>query len=380
MSYLQLYILSSCAFTTVLFLALFLMYRVTQSIPGGGWLAAGYGALSLGLLFWFVWTKQPAPVLAFLRISFEICGCLLLLSGIRRYLEIKLFSGPMALTGVLGIGLVALLTFAVAQSSTLHLTAASIFCGGAIILGGQSILKRLTKANMAAGLATGTAFIFSGLVRLIYPGAEAAAWNAPLVILIGQAMILAGGLGLMVVIIQTKTDQSLYLAEELQAQATIDPMSGLYNRRRFMELANIEIERSRLFGHGLAVLIIEIDYFKKVNDQFGREAGLKALRAVAEQAKEALRRIDIVGRVGDEALAVVLPETDYTVAIEAAEQMRFQVGELKISTEQSEFGVTVSVGVSALIPADETIDDVFLRSDAALFQAKETGRNRVVTG
>ena len=164
---------------------------------------------------------------------------------------------------------------------------------------------------------------------------------------------------------------------ELQQQASTDVLTGLANRRAFFNEGPRMLERARRYRHDCALLMIDIDHFKAVNDQYGHHAGDRVLRAMADRLRDVLRQADLVARLGGEEFAALLPETDVPAALQAAERVREICASLGPQLEGfSDMGVSVSIGV-AQWRAGETLDHLLERADAALYRAKRAGRNRV---
>lgn len=165
----------------------------------------------------------------------------------------------------------------------------------------------------------------------------------------------------------------------LQALATSDPLTGIANRRKLLEVGENEVQRATRFGHPLSLLIIDIDHFKLINDTWGHMAGDHVICAVAEACERSIRNhIDAVGRIGGEEFAIVLPETDFGSANDLAERLRLAIAELDIHLGDGELTrTTISIGVAALSPACNTFNALLLHADRALYQAKDTGRNCV---
>jgi diguanylate cyclase (GGDEF)-like protein/PAS domain S-box-containing protein len=168
------------------------------------------------------------------------------------------------------------------------------------------------------------------------------------------------------------------LENELRDQATTDALTGLPNRRHFLARLDEEVERvRRRTTQQACVLMMDLDHFKRINDQFGHAAGDSLLRHFAQLLAEELRSTDTCGRMGGEEFAVILPGTDVKAAEVLARRIcsRLAGVPLRIGTQQ--VYVTVSMGIAAIDPADLTADTVLSRADGALYQAKEAGRNRV---
>jgi diguanylate cyclase (GGDEF)-like protein/PAS domain S-box-containing protein len=168
------------------------------------------------------------------------------------------------------------------------------------------------------------------------------------------------------------------LEDELRRIATIDVGTGTLSRRRWFELAQDELERCSRHGHPVALAMVDLDYFKAVNDQHGHLFGDVVLEAVARTMLHTVRRIDRVGRYGGEEFAVLLPETTRTAAAGVLDRLRDAVAALRIDHEGQAVGVTVSAGVVEFRPA-EALAAALERADAALYAAKAAGRNCVRT-
>ena len=165
---------------------------------------------------------------------------------------------------------------------------------------------------------------------------------------------------------------------QLHLLATTDSLTGVANRRSFIQRASLEVERALRFKGSLSFLALDIDHFKKINDSFGHAAGDQALIAVANALSRSLRGVDILGRVGGEEFAVVLPETDAAGAAAAAERLRHSVQALDLQINSVRAPITVSIGVAQFSAGMSHLSDAMSRADAALYLAKQTGRNRVV--
>lgn len=163
---------------------------------------------------------------------------------------------------------------------------------------------------------------------------------------------------------------------ELRQLATTDPLTGAWNRRHFLELAAKEVNRSRRYGRPLAVMLIDIDNFKRINDTLGHSSGDQVLTRLARVLRRTLRKPDAFGRLGGDEFAVLAPELDEDAARQMAERLREA---MEITLPGADFLVTISIGVSAWNDADETIEPAMHRADQALYRSKQEGRNRVAT-
>ncbi|MFH2091840.1 MAG: ABC transporter substrate binding protein [Pseudomonadota bacterium] len=168
------------------------------------------------------------------------------------------------------------------------------------------------------------------------------------------------------------------LEKEIRKLASIDPLTGINNRRSFMEKATNEFIRSQRYKSALSVLMLDIDYFKTINDTHGHHIGDVCLKSFTNVCLSALRNNDFIGRMGGEEFAVILVETDKAEAIHVAERLRSQVAQTVITEDSISLQVQVSVGVSQLSEDDDSVEDTILKADKALYMAKKQGRNRVV--
>jgi diguanylate cyclase (GGDEF)-like protein len=171
-----------------------------------------------------------------------------------------------------------------------------------------------------------------------------------------------------------------HLLAEVQAMATIDWLTNLYNRRHFFRLGEDEIVRARRYRHPISVLMIDIDHFKAINDNHGHTVGDEVLAAIASRLSAGLRQSDIAGRYGGEEFAIVLPETDLATATQVvAERLRDAIAGHPIETARGPLQRTISVGVAGVDLDNENLLDALSRADVALYAAKHAGRNRVVS-
>jgi len=172
-----------------------------------------------------------------------------------------------------------------------------------------------------------------------------------------------------------------YYEEALTRQAHYDFLTQVCNRGYFMELAEQELARAKRYGSSLSMLMLDLDEFKSINDRFGHKVGDAVLKHFAEICRQFLREVDVIGRMGGEEFAILLPETSRDKAVEAAERLRGSVADCELPFE---FDVmlrcTVSIGVSSVHSKQEDVDALLTRADKALYEAKNGGRNRVCTG
>ncbi len=162
----------------------------------------------------------------------------------------------------------------------------------------------------------------------------------------------------------------------LELQAYTDPLSGAFNRRSFLELSSREESRGRRRDYDLAVLMVDIDHFKQINDTFGHAAGDEVIRALADTAARALRPSDIVARYGGEEFIISLPETPFDHAAMVAERLRATVEAECVNTNAGAIRYTISIGLAVCSRA-APLPEAMRLADEALYCAKRNGRNRV---
>lgn len=180
--------------------------------------------------------------------------------------------------------------------------------------------------------------------------------------------------------LQAQIERSKTLENRLRSLANTDSLTTLPNRRAFFERLKAEYTRARRYGEPMAVMMVDIDRFKSINDAHGHGFGDQVIMRVAAAASGALRvHVDLIGRVGGEEFAVLLPATDAEGARECAERIRAAVAALGFESTKGEVNVTASFGVSEMWQADRTPSDCVSRADSALYEAKAQGRDRVVT-
>ncbi len=180
----------------------------------------------------------------------------------------------------------------------------------------------------------------------------------------------------MVIVIAVALHRLATTERELMLRGFTDPLTGLFNRRTFLEMSGKEAARARRHGKATSLLMIDIDHFKRVNDTYGHGVGDLVIKALADTAAKMMRPTDILARYGGEEFIVTLPETDPEVATRVAERLRAALEQLVVPADGREVRFTISIGVATFftgVPLDQAME----RADQALYRAKEGGRNRV---
>jgi len=170
-------------------------------------------------------------------------------------------------------------------------------------------------------------------------------------------------------------------AEQLLMKlATTDPLTGLYNRRHFFELADMEIARSVRYGHPLACIMFDIDFFKRINDSYGHLFGDRVLQAMVWRCRENIRRVDIFARYGGDEFVILLPETGLKRSKLLADRLHADFQDRPLLIDGHDISITLSMGVANMSGTDDLALDILLnRADKALYAAKEKGRAQVST-
>jgi len=166
-------------------------------------------------------------------------------------------------------------------------------------------------------------------------------------------------------------------SELLHVMATTDALTGLHNRSEILRVLDRELNRMHRHGYTLSVLMIDVDHFKKINDQYGHPAGDEVLRRIGNVLQTAMRSYDEIGRYGGEEFIAVLPETTLNQAISAAERIRACVEQAEVRHNNLKFNLSISVGAVSSFGKEDTPSGLIERADMALYAAKQAGRNCV---
>ncbi len=177
--------------------------------------------------------------------------------------------------------------------------------------------------------------------------------------------------------IQRDVTADVLREQELLSLATTDDLTGANNRRHFMERAELEVHRLRRHRVPFSVALLDLDHFKQVNDSHGHQAGDDVLKEAVRRWQLGRRPFDTLGRLGGEEFAILLPGADGDAAMTVAERLRAVIADTPFDTIDGPVDVTVSIGIAEAEDADQTIEGTLGRADAALYQSKHAGRNRV---
>jgi diguanylate cyclase (GGDEF)-like protein/PAS domain S-box-containing protein len=165
--------------------------------------------------------------------------------------------------------------------------------------------------------------------------------------------------------------------EDLQQIATTDELTGLINRRHFMELAHNELRRAIRLHHSLSIALIDIDYFKQVNDTHGHAAGDRVLQILAQTVQKSIREIDVFARLGGDEFVLLLPGANGEQAYAVVERARLGLAAAPVSLGGEKVVITISSGIASLASDEDSFKKILGRADRAMYQSKAAGRNRV---
>ncbi len=174
--------------------------------------------------------------------------------------------------------------------------------------------------------------------------------------------------------------QNARMFEEMNMLAITDPLTRLFNRRYFFNLARVELERAKRYEQHLSIIMVDIDDFKRVNDSYGHLVGDDVLIAVAETIRRTVRSVDLCARYGGEEMIILMPTTDLPAAMTSAERLRKEVEHLSVPINGKSISVTISLGVSSLQEGSAvSISKLLDQADQAMYQSKQKGKNQVNT-
>ena len=175
--------------------------------------------------------------------------------------------------------------------------------------------------------------------------------------------------------VKERTRELSQVNEKLHALANTDSLTGLLNRRAFMNEAKNTFDLAKRHQRPLSLLMLDVDHFKRVNDTYGHQIGDLVLHQLAGVMKQSLRGTDIVGRIGGEEFAIILPETGFEQTVELTERLLRKIRNTKIEAGIS-FNITVSIGVATMPPIVSELETVLKEADDDLYKAKSEGRDR----
>nr|PZN69476.1 MAG: hypothetical protein DIU55_12920 [Bacillota bacterium] len=190
----------------------------------------------------------------------------------------------------------------------------------------------------------------------------------------------AGGLdGAVLVCVFRDITERKQLEDDLKQAATTDELTGAHNRRFFVQICEQELLRAGRRSRPTSLVLMDVDHFKRINDRYGHAAGDEVLRRVVEAGRRTLRSEDVIGRIGGDEFAVLLPSTTLEQAVRVAERLRATCEQLAVETRSGTIRFTMSCGVVEWKPHYGSVEGLLQRADSALYAAKNAGRNCVRT-
>ncbi len=372
--------------TAFLSVTMCFIWRVHRTYSGFGWWTFANLITAVGFLLLSLRGIAPDYLSIILGNSLAVGSNLLCLEGNRKFL--RLGSGKWFSLGVIAVYAPLMTHFTYADNSVIHRIAVSSLFIGIISAYNWLIFSRSVQkqTNYTYKFARVTYLCFALLMILriagTYAFSDISDFYAPDSV---QSITYLAFTGFAILwtfqyltLNNERMQQELQAAQvELEKLATIDFLTGFHNRRNFFEIGKSEIQRAKRFRHPLAVVMFDLDYFKRVNDTYGHAAGDLVLTEIADVCRKSLRGTDVLGRLGGEEFAVLLPHTKLSDARTVAEHLRAVIEANTAEFTSETIKITASFGVSDLTDYDEEIETVLARADALLFQAKRRGRNQV---
>ncbi|MZI94282.1 diguanylate cyclase [Vibrio sp. CAIM 722] len=190
-------------------------------------------------------------------------------------------------------------------------------------------------------------------------------------------LLLGAALAIVRLVLKKDSENRAQYEDELYIAATTDPLTKVYNKRYLASYAKHQFKLYEQRNRPISILALDLDHFKQINDTYGHHIGDKALIHFCKQCEKNLRDIDVLGRIGGEEFAILLPRVTLNEAIEVGERIRQSIEKNPLNTEQGEINLTVSIGVTTRC-AKVTFSKLLQQADSAMYQAKRSGRNQVV--
>ncbi len=361
----------SVVVVAVLGLLLVMTWLQQRKVRALAWWGAAYliGASSMAL-----WTApgQLIPLPAEVPVAMIFVACGMIWNGMR------LFHGRQLMPIVASSG--AIIWLVLCQFSAVADGTIARFVLGAAIVSTYTFFiafelwrdRRKSLYSRAAAIVVpflhATVFLMPLALRAFLPSVFTADW---LTVFALDTLIYLVGTAFIVLLMVKDYDVSVY-----RDAANIDPLTGLLNRRAFLENAIALCERQGKKSRPITLMMIDLDHFKAVNDRFGHAAGDDVLRVFAQVARTSMRATDIIGRLGGEEFAAVVPEA-MEISIRIAERIRKSFETAGVEIAGQAIGATVSIGIATSLGPVTNIDAMLARADAALYRAKHEGRNRL---
>ncbi len=357
---------------------LFAVWRFNKHIPGLQMWALSYG-VGLVPILGLLWREHLPEVLGVLMVQAGMSlGAFLYFWGCSVYTGRRLLSIPRAIIFMVALLLLNLYFTVVQPHLQMRFALGGVGNGIFFLLTARTLAQggyqRVPMRYLVAAVA-GAHGVFLLLRPLLF-GIGAVQANASLAAQIPHLVMLEFLIALLFMAFGTLMLANEFTTNELRQLAEIDSLTSIFNRRAFFTLLNKALHHSQRTGMGLAVLVVDLDHFKSINDTYGHQGGDEVLRHFVQTATQCLRQQDVMGRLGGEEFAIFLPGVDAKGAQVVAERLRAAVASRPAALQQGSHALTISLGLTLCVPGD-TPDTALHRADQAMYQAKERGRNRV---
>ena len=370
------------AVATALAIAMYMNWIAQKRQPGTAQWAVGFGLNAAGAVLLHFYDPTISSI------SWAVVGGTLLFScwclsflGLCRYLNASCLSWRWVAAGI-GLHLLAMLWFSVVTPNQAYRVLVYLMAN-TVVVGAMG--KLLWKARHPAGPGiyyfTSVLCGFHALYNVVRMGGVLSGHvvferNGPIPPALAASFIEGS---MMSVLLATSfiIMISQRIRHQLEIMARTDELSGLGNRRHFMESIHREAERARRYQRPLGLVVLDIDLFKRINDTHGHPCGDAVIQKVSQILRESLRREDIICRIGGEEFGILMPETAEAAAFASAERLRALMTQAKVICENGDVMFTASFGVAESALDEENIEEFLKRVDNHLYQAKLMGRNCV---
>jgi diguanylate cyclase (GGDEF)-like protein len=370
-----LFIVSSCI-AGLLGFFLFFAWIQDRNIRALAWWGAAYILGGLGVALWIAeasFSTEPISYGFANALLFVACGTIW--NGARLFYARNV--RPFALWAGAIIWLIACQIPDFAQSDPAHVVLSSIIASAYTFATAREIWSDRRKRSRSRWAAVcipmlhGLVFLPPIPLAVMRGGDDTLLTSGWIAVFTLETLLYVVGTAFIALMMAKERAESLY-----KVAAATDPLTGLLNRRGFMERTEQLVERMASQRGSISLLMFDLDRFKMINDTYGHAGGDAALRVFAEVIAKTLREGDVIGRLGGEEFAALLPESAGAAGI-AAERVRVAFETAGVMIDGHRMGATVSIGAAAALAAGCKIEHVMARADAALYKAKESGRNRV---
>jgi diguanylate cyclase (GGDEF)-like protein len=358
-------------------IALFVQYRINKTHRGLGWWTLGIAAIALGFAIDSLWeAPSPGPIRVIAPNILFISGLALLYDGTMRFLDQRERRGP--LIALCAVFTLLIIYFSLVDSNgVVRRVIFSIAVAAISLLTTQGLLTHKIRPIAASVNFLAMVFLTNGvffIARALIPATDflvrgdfisSSIQAASYLVAFSATMLWTFGFVFMI---------NQHLNAELDLQANTDELTGVFNRRHFLDLAHRELQRANRYKRPLAIVFFDIDHFKQINDTYGHAVGDQALLAFTKICKKNIRGIDLFARFGGDEFVLLMPETNCEQAHEVAKRICLTLASQSIDIGGNLFSIMASSGISTLSTEYESLDMLLGQADKALYQAKETGR------